>query len=318
MIHANVIIIGGGPAGSTCAWKLKRHGIPALVLDKKAFPRPKTCAGWITPRIVRHLNIRPGEYPHTWQQFNHLNYYIHGRKIRVKTRQYAIRRHEFDHWLIERSGVPMVEHHVKSISKVDDGYVIDNTFKCDFLVGAGGTNCCVYRTFFRENNPRHQRDKIIALEEEFPYAVTDPDCHLWFFDHQLPGYAWYVPKGKGYVNVGVGAKHHKLKQRGTTIFEHWDKLVHKLISQGLVEPRPFSPRGCSYYLRSRQGIYHSEKAFIIGDAAGLATLDMGEGIGPAVKSGILAAEAIVQGHRYSPRGVGRFSIRDILLPARWK
>jgi flavin-dependent dehydrogenase len=314
MIHAKVIIIGGGPAGSTCAWKLKQHGIPALILDKKTFPRPKTCAGWITPRMVRHLNIRPGEYPHTWQQFNHLNYYIHSRRIQVKTRQYAIRRYEFDHWLVERSGVPIVQHQVKSIAKVDDGYILDGDFSCEYLVGAGGTNCCVYRTFFRESNPRNECDKIIALEEEFPYAVTDPDCHLWFFDHQLPGYAWYVPKGRGYVNVGIGAKHHKLKQRGATIFEHWDKLVHKLISQGLVEPRQFRPRGCSYYLRKRQGIYQSDKAFVTGDAAGLATLDMGEGIGPAVKSGILAAKAIVQGHCYSPRSIGRLSLWDILLP----
>ena len=314
MIHVKVIIIGGGPAGSTCAWKLKQHNIHAVVLDKKAFPRPKTCAGWITPKIVKCLNIRPGEYPYTWQQFNHLNYYFYGRRVRVKTRQYAIRRYEFDHWLLVRSGIPIVEHHVKSIAKVNDGYIIDDTLKCEFLVGAGGTNCCVYRTFFRESNPRNERNKIIALEEEFPYAVSDPDCHLWFFDHQLPGYAWYVPKGHGYVNLGIGAKHQKLKQRGTTIFEHWEKLIHKIISQGMVEPRQFRPRGCSYYLRNRQGIYQSEKAFIVGDAAGLATLDMGEGIGPAVRSGILAANAIITGRRYSNQRIGRFSLRDILMP----
>jgi flavin-dependent dehydrogenase len=314
MIHVKVIIIGGGPAGSTCAWKLKQHNIQAVVLDKKSFPRPKTCAGWITPRIVKSLNIQPGEYPHTWQQFNHLNYYFYGRRVRVRTTQYAIRRYEFDHWLLERSGIPLIEHHAKSIAKVDDGYIIDDTFKCEFLVGAGGTSCCVFRTFFSESNPRQERNKIIALEEEFPYAVNDPDCHLWFFDHQLPGYAWYVPKGDGYVNVGIGAKHHKLKQKGTTIFEHWEKLIHRLTSLGLVKPRKFRPRGCSYYLRNRQGIFQSQKAFIIGDAAGLATLDMGEGIGPAVRSGIQAAESIVHGHPYTPRGIGSFSLRDILLP----
>lgn len=314
MIHVNVIIIGGGPAGSTCAWKLRQHNIQAVVLDKKAFPRPKTCAGWITPDIVKTLNIQPGEYPYTFQQFNHLNYYFYGRRVRVKTRQYAIRRYEFDHWLIERSNIPVVEHHVKSIAKVNDAYIIDDTLKCEFLVGAGGTDCRVYRTFFRESHPRDERKKIVALEEEFPYAVSDPDCHLWFFEHRLPGYAWYVPKGPGYVNVGVGAKHHKLKQRGSTIFEHWENLIHKLISQGMIGPRQFRPRGCSYYLRGQQGMCQSEKALIVGDAAGLATLDMGEGIGPAVRSGILAANAIIKGRRYSTRSIKRFSLRDILKP----
>ena len=58
MIDAKVIIVGGGPAGSTCAWKLKQSNVPAILLDKKPFPRPKICAGWITPAVIADLHIR--------------------------------------------------------------------------------------------------------------------------------------------------------------------------------------------------------------------------------------------------------------------
>ena len=52
-----VIVVGGGPAGSTCAWRLRQSGIDVLVLDKAAFPRTKLCAGWITPQVLSDLQM---------------------------------------------------------------------------------------------------------------------------------------------------------------------------------------------------------------------------------------------------------------------
>ena len=316
MIDSKVIIIGGGPAGSTCAWKLNQSGISTIVLDKSVFPRPKTCAGWVPPRVLKDLCMEMGAYPHGISTFRRLNYHFWGHKIPVRTLQHSIRRYEFDNWLLKRSGARVVQHKARHICTNGGRYVIDDSFRCEYLVGAGGTNCIVYRTLFQSANPRTAADKLVALEEEFPYDVTDTECRLWFFDHGLPGYAWYVPKANGYVNVGVGGKYLKLKQRGQTIFDHWDRLVQKLETIGLITDRQFNPKGCAYYLGGKQNRVHVNKAMIIGDAAGLATLDMGEGIGPAVKSGIRAAEAIMQGHRYSTRGIARFSLRDILLPCR--
>ncbi len=313
MIDSKVIIVGGGPAGSTCAWKLKQSGIPAIMLDKKPFPRSKTCAGWITPEVLEDLHIRKGEYPYHMLEFRRLNFYFYGHKIPVRTKQYSIRRFEFDDWLIERSGVEVIEHNVRRVYKEGRYYVIDGLYRCEFLVGAGGTNCRVYRTFFRPVNPRKEVNKIITLEEEFPYDYNDENCHLWFFDNKLPGYAWYVPKGNGYLNVGIGGKYMKMKQRGQNIFEHWDHLVQKLADLGLVQHHRFQPNGCGYFLRDKREIVQIDRAFIIGDAAGMATLDMGEGIGAAIRSGILAAEAIVAGQSYSIQTINRYSFKNILL-----
>ena len=64
-----VIVVGGGPAGSTCAWRLRLSGIDVLVLDKAAFPRTKLCAGWITPQVLSDLQMDVQEYPHRFMTF---------------------------------------------------------------------------------------------------------------------------------------------------------------------------------------------------------------------------------------------------------
>jgi hypothetical protein len=58
----DVMIAGGGPAGSACAWKLRAAGADVLVVDKATFPRDKVCAGWITPQVIDSLQIDPDEY----------------------------------------------------------------------------------------------------------------------------------------------------------------------------------------------------------------------------------------------------------------
>ena len=55
MITCDSLIVGGGPAGSACAGRLRAGGLDVLVLDRKTFPRDKTCAGWITPQVIDEL-----------------------------------------------------------------------------------------------------------------------------------------------------------------------------------------------------------------------------------------------------------------------
>lgn len=175
MIKKDVIIIGGGPAGSSCALKLKEYGFDTLILDKHEFPRLKLCAGWITPRVYQLLNM--DEYPNGIIEFNrmHIHYYTNKNKeikFTTKTKQYSIRRYEFDHWLLKKSGSDFMVHEVKKIEQIDGFYIIDDKFQSKYLVGAGGTHCPVFRTFFKEINPRSKDYQIGALEIEFPYEYT--------------------------------------------------------------------------------------------------------------------------------------------------
>ncbi len=113
MKHHQVIIVGGGPAGSTCASKLLEAGVDCLVLDKKKFPRQKLCAGWITPNVFMDIGVEPNDYPHDLTEFPRLKIYLNGFPITRPGKQYAIRRIEFDDWLLRRSRAKVVQHDVK-------------------------------------------------------------------------------------------------------------------------------------------------------------------------------------------------------------
>jgi geranylgeranyl reductase family protein len=317
MRSADVIIVGGGPAGSSCARHLKQQGIDCLILDKESFPRHKLCAGWITPEVVDDLELDTATYPHRFLTFKKLLFHFPFMGIRPLTVQHSIRRYEFDAWLLERSGVPVETHTVRTVIKEGDEYIIDQKYRCRYLIGAGGTRCPVYRELFREVNPRQKRKQVVTLEQEFPYDYRDDRCHLWFLEKGLPGYSWYVPKADGYINVGIGGFAARLKQQNDDIKSHWNRLAQKLERKKLVQGHNYEPKGYSYYVRGKVEVCRIDNAFITGDAAGLATKDMAEGIGPAIKSGLMAADAIVNGSSYDLGSIGRksFDARRLALSA---
>ena len=102
------------------------------------------------------------------------------------------------------------------------------------------------------------------------------------------------------MNVGVGGFSETLKRRGQDIKTHWEQLLYRLARAGLLDRHDLEPGGYSYYAHTSGAPGRIGNAWVIGDSAGLATRDLCEGIGPAVRSGLLAAEAIA-GHRpYDP------------------
>ena len=312
MIETNVLIIGGGPAGSTCAWQLSRHDIPCLILDQAAFPRNKPCAGWITPEVFNFLELTPDEYPLSLTRFTSFEIALGGLNFRLLTRQFAIRRFEFDTWLLKRSGVKVKQHQVRQVKKVADGYQVDQQFSAKFIVGAGGTHCPVRRSLFNFTSIGTQNGLIITREEEFSYHFKDDRCHLWFFQDGLPGYAWYVPKANGFVNIGIGASARKIKARGQTLNQYWVQLIEKLEKSGMVIGHDYQSQGYSYQLRQKALPPQQGNAYLIGDALGLATQDMGEGIGPAIHSGLLAANAIIHNQPYRINVIPRYSFPSLL------
>lgn len=316
MIEADVIVIGAGPAGSTCARHLRLGGANVIILDRQQFPRLKLCAGWITPKVVEVSNIDLAEYPHALVTFRRINFHVRRIRLPIRTVQYSIRRVEFDNWLLDNSGVPIYHHSAKNIRPDNGHYIVDDAYKCRFLVGAGGSYCPVYQTLFKEINPRSTAQQIVCLEQEIEYETSDQNCHLWFFDRGLLGYSWFVPKGDGVLNVGVGGKQASMISRDQTIRDHWDHFVTKLENLSLVTNYPFRPKGYQYFLRTDVEQVQIGNAFIIGDAAGLATKDMGEGIGPAMESGILAAESILNGQPYSIHSISKYSLPGIVIPRR--
>ena len=302
MRHVDTIIVGGGPAGSTCAGHLVKHGHDVLVLDRAEFPRLKLCAGWITEKVMADLEFAPADYPHPILE---LSIRTHLPKIPFGLNwfptpgiNYSIRRVEFDSWLLQRSGAPVKNHDVKTIRREADRFVIDDEFSCRHLVGAGGTMCPVRRNLF--DDKRNKSVLIATLEKEFEYPARQDICHLYFFQRGLKGYAWYVPKGDGVVNIGIGGKSKYFRKSGTNIHDHLQQFLDCLVREGRLDrdtAAGLNATGHPYYLYTYDGPVAADRCFLIGDSAGLASLDLGEGIGPAIESGMMAANEILgQGH----------------------
>ena len=296
--EVDVAIVGGGPAGSSCARRLVAAGLSCLVLDRAPFPRPKLCAGWITPTALEDLALDPKTYPGSFLTFEDLRLHLRPLSHRRRSRQHSIRRVELDAWALARSGAETVTHNVRTITTADAGYLIDDRYRSRWPVGAGGTACPVYRTLFRHAHERPATAQAAVLEEEFAYDWQDEACHLWFFRKGLPGYSWYVPKAGGHLNIGVGGLATRLQARQESIGQHWDQLTGDLDAAGLVRNHAWAAGGYTYHCRALGETLQIDRALSCGDAAGLASRDMFEGFGPAIRSGLLAADAIIDGRPY--------------------
>src|ERR1700694_4018467 len=110
MARGDVLIVGGGPAGSSCAWPLRHSGLDVVILDKQIFPRHKVCGGWITPAVLSELEMDAAEYGRgrVLQPISSFRTgSIGGSSIETaygSPVSYGIRRCEFDDYLLRRSG----------------------------------------------------------------------------------------------------------------------------------------------------------------------------------------------------------------------
>ena len=304
METCDVLIVGGGPGGATCARKLHQAGLDVIVLDKATFPRDKVCAGWITPAILDELRLDPADYA-AGRVFQPIRAFlvgaIGGRMISLdypRPVSYGIRRAEFDHYLLQRSGARLrLGEPLRSLERSKDVWLVNDRYRTPMLVGAGGHFCPVAQRL-GEDTPLVQ-PLVAAQEIEFPLDDRQQaECPVegarpeLYFCRDLAGYGWCFRKGR-YLNVGMGREdRQKLSQH---VGEFWRFLQDR----GRV-PRdsPDKFRGHAYllYEHSRRKLL-DDGILLVGDAAGLAYTQSGEGIRPAIESGLLAAGVIVRAAR---------------------
>ena len=301
METCDALIIGGGPAGSTCAGALTRHGLDVVVLDQKTFPRDKVCAGWITPGVLESLQIDAADYaagrvlqPITGFRTG----MIAGNEVETRYQRnvgYGIRRCEFDHYLLLRSGARLrLGEPLRSLARRGDGWMVNGDIETPLLIGAGGHFCPVAR--FLGAQSRMTESVVAAKEVEFAMDAAQaqqcgvqPETPELFFCKDLKGYGWCVRKS-GYLNIGVGRKDsHRLS-------EHLDAFCEFLRHRGKIPAGiPDRFHGHAYLLHGH-GVrrFFDDGVLLIGDAAGLAYAESGEGIRPAVESALLAAATLVE------------------------
>ncbi|MDA1000916.1 MAG: NAD(P)/FAD-dependent oxidoreductase [bacterium] len=309
----DAVIVGGGPAGSTVAWQLARKGLRPLVLDAAKFPRVKLCAGWVTKKVMKDLELTIETYPRTIQPFEavYVGYddTLHETRWREPA-SFGIVRQEFDDFLLrraERAGAEVREGvRVREVKIGADSVLLDigeaESVEGAVVVGAGGHTCPVARSLSgvpdeevvvltQESETRVGADVLRSLAPHYglPELFAEPD---------FKGYGWYFTKGD-FLNIGVGCV-----GKSPSVHERREALLARLRkSERLPEGLKLTPfKGHAYTIRRgapRRAA--GERYLLVGDACGLAQDFSGEGIGPGVRSACMAAEAILA---FRERGVG--------------
>jgi flavin-dependent dehydrogenase len=300
MDACDVLIVGGGPAGSSCAWGLRGSGLDVAILDRETFPRDKVCGGWITPQVLSELAIDPAEYardrvlqPITAFRTGWIGGPAHeiGYPAPIS---YGIRRREFDHYLLQRSGARLVPPApLASLRREDGTWIVNETIQTRLVVGAGGHFCPVAKLTgakpVRENAVVAQEAEFEMNQREQAGCRVRPETPELYFCADIKGYGWCFRKNN-FLNIGLG----RLDQH--RLSEHVAAFVRFLRSVGRISFEiPSSLLGHAYLLWGvSERKVSDDGVLLIGDAAGLAYKQSGEGIRPAIESGLLAARAIAQ------------------------
>jgi menaquinone-9 beta-reductase len=305
MRRADVLVVGGGPAGSSCASILVAAGRDVIVIDRARFPRDKPCAGWITPEVVAALGLDLAAYAsrHTLQPITGFRFGWIGGRARTldypEPVSYGIRRCELDNHLLEASGARLaLGTPAKDIQRFGDRWRVDETFEAPLLVGAGGHFCPVARMLGGAAAARARGDPPLVaayameLQLEPRLAVACPvagERPELYFTPDLAGYGWCLRKGD-HLDLGLGRRDTRALRR------HLDAFLAFLARSGRVpDDLPAAFHGHAYRLREgRPRRLVADSVLLVGDAAGLAHPSSGEGILTAVLSGQLAAEVLLE------------------------
>jgi len=297
----DVLIVGGGPAGSTCAWQLKKAGLDVLVIDKHTFPRDKVCAGWVTPAVLESLELDAKDYAQgrVLQPICGFRTGVigaaagethYGRAV-----SFGIRRCEFDDYLLRRSGARLrLGEPLRSMVREGSGWLVNDDIRVPLVIGAGGHFCPVARTLRGES--RSSETIIAAQEIEFRLPAGErgacripQDVVQIYFCADLKGYGWCFAKGE-YLNIGLG------REDSHGLSAHVEQFRQWLQQSGAIPhdlPGKFNGHAYLLYPESRRNPADAG-VLLIGDAAGLAYPRSGEGIRPAVESALMAAGVILE------------------------
>jgi flavin-dependent dehydrogenase len=305
MLVRDVLIIGGGPAGSTCARFLTRAGLQVAVVDRARFPRVKLCSGWLSPTIWDVLELSPSDYPGGRWEWRTCHVRYGGEDRAIPCHGWFVRRFEFDDFLLRASGADLhLGTVVGEVARDADGWWSVAGVRARHLVGAGGTHCPVARLC----DPPRPMGPVGVQEHEFradPAAVArtrlgrDGEPELLLHD-DLSGYSWNVPK-TDWLNIGTGTVNPK------EVRTAWQVARANFRAAGHLPPDAEvaldTMKGYSYYLYHPAHLRGAARvdgdgkggAYLVGDSLGLAQPITAEGILPAVVSGRLLAEAILDG-----------------------
>ncbi|HVL92192.1 MAG TPA: NAD(P)/FAD-dependent oxidoreductase [Acidimicrobiales bacterium] len=324
MITADVVVVGGGPAGSATAITLARAGRRVVVVDRARFPRDKCCGDGLTAGALRRLEslgLRPAAVP-SWQPVRDICLRgPAGRTVRFPLPAgpglYAAvaRRADLDAALLDvarEAGVEVIEGaRMRSATVAGSGDHVRLTVEgvgalaARYVVGADGMWSPLRKALGGEAGG--YLGEWHAFRQYFTDVAPAAAAALWvWFDADLlPGYAWSFPLPDGGANVGFGMQRVAGEATGA-MKELWPDLLARPHIRDVLGPdaRPESPHK-AWPIPAQGGADLAAaggRALFVGDAARVADPMTGEGIGQALETGMLAARAIVASGALDPGG----------------
>jgi len=320
----DAVVVGGGPGGALAAYELGRRGAQTLLVEKHALPRDKPCGGGLTAKIVDVLPFSVQPVVERTITAVDLSWRLSDSTVLAGNAPliYMVRRCRFDQFLVQRAlatgNVTLVEGRaVTGVDPLRTGFSVrtaQEAFLGDHLIGADGASGCVAPALGL------MRDRRLMPAMESELAVEPAVAEYW---HDRVGldlgslrgsYGWVFPKDD-HLNVGAGCFTDRtavVRALRTYARTHLERRIAGT-------PRVIAQRGFVLPLRRVGAPIQQGRAMLVGDAAGLVEGFTGEGIYWAVRSGLLAARAILEGAgtpRYQER-IDRELMPDLYAARRW-
>lgn len=330
-MRVDAAVVGAGPAGSTCALHLARAGFRVVLLDKAAPPRYKTCGGGIVGRALEFLDVDIGSSIE--RSLNRVELNLGDREAglsfaleRSPAPVVMTMRAAFDCRLVDaavEAGVtlraPSVFRDLRRAGPRFDVVTDQGAISASWVVGADGAASRVARAAGWGRAPR----PVPAIESEIRVTgeVFDLFATAARFDFGLipNGYGWVFPK-RSHLSVGClttrpGGRETKPSALGLN--RHFERYLRTL---GLDSPLEREDHGFAIPTRPRGHRLARNGVLLVGDAAGLGDPLTCEGISHAIRSGQLAARALIETREEPQRTSKRyldFLDESILPELRW-
>ncbi len=278
MAAYDAAVIGAGPAGATCAYRLARAGARVLMVDKARFPRDKPCGGGVTMRAARLLqfSIDPVVEDVIERIECRLDFGPRFERRAHAPLAYMTQRKRLDHFLLERAE--------EAGAEVRQGVTVNpRELDADVVICADGCNGTSAKELGLAGEIMHG----VALEANFPREERFARTMVLEIASVPGGYGWIFPKGD-HVNVGVGG----WGSEGPRLRMHLRRMCE---AYGIDADAATDTRGYRLPMRRPGTSLVRGNVAAIGDAAGLVDPFSGDGMYEAFYSGKLAAEAILAG-----------------------
>jgi geranylgeranyl reductase family protein len=317
----DVIIVGGGPAGSVLAWSLARRGVRVAVVERASFPREKVCGDFVEPgglRILEAMQCRqliegPSRLPITSTRIfigSEIGYVgdipYYEEKLGLPPYGYIVPRRELDTHLLSRAeaasatvyrscmvtGIDRNNGRVRvSVRSGGQNFALNSSL----VVGADGTQSIVARS----SGLARSDQRYIAISQRAyveGVSLATGEATICFDDDIFPGYGWLFPMQGGEANVGIGILSETCHRHGLSVPRLFEAFITKLQQRhpGCARMRHVSrPLGGVVKTYGGVGPNYFDGGVLIGDAGSFADPMTGEGITPGMESALLASVTLI-------------------------